>query len=177
MSEPPHPEPTPARQPAQRIGDAERDRAAELLREHMAVGRLDQTEFDERVSAALAAKTSAELEPLFVDLPGPRPGTETAATAGFTAPPWQSGQVEPVTATPVPAKRDYTGLLAVLSAVAWPATILFISFVLGWDYWWLIFIPIMVSSGFGKQRHDREREREKIEREQRRLDERRRRLE
>jgi len=56
-----------------RIGDAERDRAAALLSEHMAEGRLTQPEFDERLDVAMKAKTAGELEPLFRDLPGPNP--------------------------------------------------------------------------------------------------------
>ena len=60
-----------------RIGDAERNRAAELLGEHMAEGRLTQAEFDERLSAALNAKVATDLEPLFRDLPGPNPGKPT----------------------------------------------------------------------------------------------------
>ena len=64
-----------------RIGDAERNRAAELLSEHMAEGRLTQAEFDERLSIALKAKTAAELEPLFRDLPGPNPGRADRAGA------------------------------------------------------------------------------------------------
>jgi hypothetical protein len=39
----------------QRIGDAERDRAAEYLREHLAAGRLELEEFDDRLSSALTA--------------------------------------------------------------------------------------------------------------------------
>jgi Domain of unknown function (DUF1707) len=53
-----------------RIGDHERDAAAESLSGHFAAGRLDQTEFEERLAAAYAAKTGAELVPLFADLPG-----------------------------------------------------------------------------------------------------------
>jgi Domain of unknown function (DUF1707) len=53
-----------------RIGDQERDAAAESLSGHFAAGRLDQTEFEERLAAAYAAKTGAELAPLFADLPG-----------------------------------------------------------------------------------------------------------
>ena len=60
-----------------RIGDAERNRAAELLGEHMAEGRLTQAEFDERLGVALNAKVAADLEPLFRDLPGPNPGRPT----------------------------------------------------------------------------------------------------
>ena len=35
-----------------RIGDAERDEAIVLLREHMSAGRITAEEFDERMSAA-----------------------------------------------------------------------------------------------------------------------------
>ena len=57
----------------QRIGDTDRDQAADALREHLAQGRISQDEFDERMSVALSAKTAADLEPLFADLPEPRP--------------------------------------------------------------------------------------------------------
>ena len=56
-----------------RIGHTERERAAALLGEHFAAGRLDTDEFDERVQRVYAARTSGELEPLFVDLPDTRP--------------------------------------------------------------------------------------------------------
>ena len=52
MTEPVEPStPDPAAGGARRIGDAERDKAAEYLREHMAAGRLDAGEFDERLTA------------------------------------------------------------------------------------------------------------------------------
>lgn len=57
-----------------RIGDAERDQATSLLTDHLVAGRLTQPEFDERVSAALNARTADELKPLFTDLPRPKPG-------------------------------------------------------------------------------------------------------
>jgi hypothetical protein len=52
-----------------RISDADRQRAASLLAEHYAQGRLTLEEFDERSSAALAARTRADVDPLFADLP------------------------------------------------------------------------------------------------------------
>ncbi len=72
-----------------RIGDAERDRAAEMLSEHMAEGRLTQPEFDERLDVAMKAKTAGELEPLFRDLPGPNPSRpdELARLSEPTRPP------------------------------------------------------------------------------------------
>jgi Domain of unknown function (DUF1707) len=64
----------PSRHPARlRIGDAERDVALRELGEHFAAGRIDETEFDERASVALSARTQPELDVLFADLPRPRP--------------------------------------------------------------------------------------------------------
>jgi Domain of unknown function (DUF1707) len=53
-----------------RASDADRDRTINLLREHLAAGRLDNVEFDERMERALAAKTLGELDQLMSDLPG-----------------------------------------------------------------------------------------------------------
>ena len=53
-----------------RIGDLERDAAAQSLSGHYAAGRLDRVELDERLSAVYAARTGGELAPLFADLPG-----------------------------------------------------------------------------------------------------------
>jgi len=58
-----------------RIGDADRERAAAELAEHYAVGRLDQAEHAERLDRIWAARTRAELDPVFVDLPGHVPAS------------------------------------------------------------------------------------------------------
>lgn len=52
-----------------RIGNSEREAAVRALGEHLAEGRLDHNEYDERVSAAYAARTAEDLTPLFKDLP------------------------------------------------------------------------------------------------------------
>lgn len=57
-----------------RVGDSEREEAAHALGEHFAVGRLDREEYDERIDAAFAARTRADVAALFRDLPQPRPG-------------------------------------------------------------------------------------------------------
>jgi hypothetical protein len=54
--------------PSVRASDADRDRATELLRAAVADGRLDPAEFDERLDAALAARTIDALAPLTADL-------------------------------------------------------------------------------------------------------------
>jgi hypothetical protein len=52
-----------------RIGDAERDAAVSVLGDHYAAGRITHEEFDQRSSQAYAARTNADLWPLFRDLP------------------------------------------------------------------------------------------------------------
>ena len=54
-----------------RIGDAERDRASADLAEHLAVGRITVEEHAERLDAIWSARTGADLEPVFADLPRP----------------------------------------------------------------------------------------------------------
>jgi hypothetical protein len=56
-----------------RVSDADRERVTARLRDHYAEGRLTDSELDERVSAALSAKTFGDLRHLMVDLPGPVP--------------------------------------------------------------------------------------------------------
>jgi hypothetical protein len=55
--------------PRIRASDADRDRTTALLREHHAAGRLTAEEFNERMDAALNAKTLGELDELMADLP------------------------------------------------------------------------------------------------------------
>ena len=54
-----------------RVSDADRDRVTARLREHFAEGRLTSDELDERISAALNAKTVGELRHVMSDLPEP----------------------------------------------------------------------------------------------------------
>ena len=58
-----------------RIGDAERERAAQSLGEHLRAGRLQVVEYDERLADVFGARTADDLTPLFTDLPGGSPLT------------------------------------------------------------------------------------------------------
>lgn len=58
----------PPSSPHLRASDADRDRVVELLRAAVVDGRLDPAEFDERLGAALAARTIDALAPLTTDL-------------------------------------------------------------------------------------------------------------
>jgi hypothetical protein len=69
-------------EPAVRASDAERDQAAEVLRAAYADGRLTRAELDERIAAAYAAKTRADLSGLTSDLPGAISAERGAADPG-----------------------------------------------------------------------------------------------
>jgi hypothetical protein len=56
-----------------RVSDADRERVTARLRDHFAEGRLTREELDERVTAALNAKTAGDLRRLMTDLPGDAP--------------------------------------------------------------------------------------------------------
>lgn len=66
--------------PDLRVSDAERDAVASELGQHFQDGRLDKAEFDERVTAAMAAKTEGDLDEVLTDLP------QTAAPWPTTTP-------------------------------------------------------------------------------------------
>jgi hypothetical protein len=74
-----------------RASNAERDAVAGRLQDAFAEGRLDDAEFDERMRAALTAKTQAELDTLLTDLPavagtsGARPAPAAGVAPGRLA--------------------------------------------------------------------------------------------
>lgn len=130
-----------------RIGDDDRDQAAGYLRDHLASGRITLEEFDERVNAVLVAKFARDIEAVFGDLPAPRPGL-AAPTPSPVATPGAAVAARPQPKVPV---VDRTGrALSIAAAAAWPLVIVF-CFAVSWEYWWLIFIPIFLSSYAGKR--------------------------
>jgi Domain of unknown function (DUF1707) len=77
---------TPADPPSGiRIGNDERTAAQRALDEHLAAGRLEMDEFADRYAMAGVARTRADLDALFTDLPAPHP---------FTPPPPPTSHVD-----------------------------------------------------------------------------------
>jgi hypothetical protein len=70
-----------------RVSDEDRDRVNAQLRDHFAAGRITSGELDERLSAALNAKTFGDLRRIMADLPGPVPALRDAAPAPLRATP------------------------------------------------------------------------------------------
>jgi hypothetical protein len=69
----------PVQAPAQRASDADRDIAADVLCAAVGDGRLTLDELDDRLGAALSARTTTELAALIADLPGRRCGPPQSA--------------------------------------------------------------------------------------------------
>lgn len=101
--------------PNMRVSDAERAEVADRLSKHYSDGRLDETEFNERIDQAMRAKTHADLGGLLADLPAPEPPEPPKAGK-------PSGPAAPVLRQR-PARRDHRilelVLIIVVAVVAW----------------------------------------------------------
>lgn len=132
-----------------RVSDAERQAVADRLGGHYSEGRLDQAEFDDRVSRAMTAKTRGDLDGLFDDLPDPEP---TGA----------SGKGGPVSRA-VPYRRRRRGgfvrvlLLVVLAMVALSAVghiFAAITWFVPW-FWIAVLVGVVLLVSRSRSRHDR----------------------
>jgi hypothetical protein len=104
-----------------RVSDAERAEVADRLARHFADGRLDQVEFDERVSRAMAAKTVGDLRGLFddlPDLPGDIPDDNADDTRAFTGPGRAAGMSPAAGCTAARRHRPMRGPVRTLVLVA-----------------------------------------------------------
>jgi DUF1707 SHOCT-like domain len=106
-----------------RASDADRDRAAAALREHLVAGRLTIEEFDERLDRAYAAKTLGELDELMADLPtsdlGQLPGSSLDRRAADPTPAGRHPD-EPIQAGPgrfPPVRRTAFGSWVAISLI------------------------------------------------------------
>jgi hypothetical protein len=93
-----------------RVGDAEREAAAEQLREHYAAGRLTLDEFRSRLDAVYSAVTTGDLRRVTADLPASGPSPAGAA--------WGPAGIAAHRHVPGPARRRHPGRLAALLIVA-----------------------------------------------------------
>ncbi len=76
-----------------RASDADRDRAASVLNEALAEGRLTAEEHSERLESIYAAKTQADLVPLLEDLPTVSGATEPVPARGAAERSYHSGPI------------------------------------------------------------------------------------
>ena len=134
-----------------RVSDTERNAVAELLGQHYADGRLDQPEFDDRISRTMAAKTRGDLSGLFDDLPETGP-----AGAGPAGPGGPGGPVS----YRGPRRRGGTArmllllfLVFICANFAWHAfTSLFFIQPLVWAF---VIVAVIMLVNRSAHRHDR----------------------
>ncbi|GIG57522.1 hypothetical protein Lfu02_18940 [Longispora fulva] len=155
-------------QPELRAADADRERVAEKLRTALNEGRLDLSEFDERLQAVYAAKTYAELAPITADLPGPVP----VAQAQLAVP--QPGAPVPLGAPVVPRKSGFArnaiagwASTSMITTGIWAATSISSGHP---SYFWPIWVIIPMGAAVVAKliKGSDHEERERSEREQRR---------
>ncbi len=120
-----------------RIGTTERERAIQALAEHLAEGRLDVTEYDQRATLAAAAKTRGELAAIFDDLPEPNPMREPVVAAAHV----------PVPAAPPDPlirheKRTRSTAIVVGFVVFAVAAIVTVTAILG--EWWALIPALLI---------------------------------
>ena len=122
-------------QRSMRAGDADRQRIVDQLKTALDEGRLDLSEYDERVQQAYAAKTYGDLDGLLADLPGTVPVEKSRVVP--------AGGGDPVRPAAAPSGRPpFHGMAFVflLCTVIWAVTGLGYY----WPGWLLIPLAFMV---------------------------------
>jgi hypothetical protein len=113
-----------------RVGDADRNQTAELLKEAHAAGYLTLEEVDERLGNALAARTRGELDRLVADLPPEWRASQERAQQPVGPPARQRPTFPAEAAWLIPLVIVVTGviLLAILTRGFFPWPLLWIFF-------------------------------------------------
>lgn len=149
----------------ERVGNHERETAVAALQHHVAAGRLTSTEYEDRSVAARDARTWADLEALFTDLPAPGAAEIRANHVDEVRP--AAGEVRPVAQEPA-ARPKHTGWLP--EHVAHTVTALTPIAAVALFFWtgswlWFLAIPVVAILANGpdgdprKQNRDRNRRR------------------
>ena len=133
--------------PRLRASDADRERTAQLLREHHAVGRLTAEEFEVRLGQVFQARTLGELDVLLADLPAidlyqlPSAGIRPTRRGGSG--PRGSGPSTRVRRPALPA-RDVPGIAwasaTALAVVLWVVFAIAAGGAAAWIPWFLLVI-------------------------------------
>ena len=135
-----------------RVSDADRNAVAEQLGRHYAEGRLDQPEFDDRISRTMAAKTRGDLTGLFDDLPETGPaGAGPAGPGGPVGPaaPYRGSRRRGAIARPLLLLL----LVFICANFAWHAfTSLFFIQPLVWAF---VIVAVILLVNRSAHRHDR----------------------
>jgi hypothetical protein len=128
--------------PRLRASDADRERTAQLLREHHAVGRLTAEEFEGRLEKVFQARTIGELDVLLADLPAidlyqlPSAGIRPTRRGGSGLRRYADDSLLPARDVPGVAWASATGLAVVL----WVVIAVLAGGAAAWIPWFLLII-------------------------------------
>jgi hypothetical protein len=117
-----------------RVSHAERTEVADRLSKHYGDGRLDEEEFNERLDRAMKAKTRADLNGLFDDLPGhedPLP----PVTPPAVRPPRARGPLPRI------VFLAFVAIVAIMVGQALAGPLFAFPFRMGWPWGWGFHIP------------------------------------
>ena len=132
--------------PRLRASDADRERTAQLLREHHAVGRLTAEEFEGRLEQVFHAKTLGELDALLADLPAidlyQLPSAGIRPRRGGSGP--RGPGLEPLAVGGLLPARDVPGIAwtsaTALAVVLWVVIAIAAGGAAAWIPWFLLVI-------------------------------------
>jgi hypothetical protein len=121
-----------------RLSDAERAEYADVLGKHFADGRLDKTEYDERVSRVMSAKTRADLQGLFDDLPGGDPSSARTEQGWLPGAGASAGGIGSRGPAAVRGRRRGGPLRIVMMAVLFIVALSIAGHIASHMLWWLL---------------------------------------
>lgn len=144
-----------------RAGDGDRKAVAEQLKTALDEGRLDLSEYDERLQRTYSAKTFADLDGLLSDLPGTRPVEHSQIQPAAAATPQGAPvQPEPSLGRQIVHWAGPYGSVVLVCVVIWAITSVSAGHLTYfWPVWMLIPLIFLVSGqAFGdRRRRDRKR--------------------
>jgi len=146
-----------------RAGDGDRKQVADQLKTALDEGRLDLSEYDERIQRTYAAKTYADLDGLLDDLPGTVPVQHSQVQPAAPAPPIGT----PVDRPPFTGRQmahwvgPYAGVILVCTLIWLITSISSGHLQYFWPVWMLIPLVLGVFGQFfgDDRRRDRRRRR------------------
>jgi hypothetical protein len=132
-----------------RAGDSDRKAVADQLKQALDEGRLDLSEYDERLQQTYGAKTFADLDGLLDDLPGTVPVQHSQVQPAAAPPPPSAAPAagQPVDNRP-PWLGGYAGVVVVCTLI-WLFTMVASGH---WIYPWPVWTLIPLVLGFFGQR-------------------------
>ena len=145
--------------PSLRIGDSERNAAADALQQHLTAGRLSLDEYADRSAVVMNARTQDEVDRVFGDLPSV-PGAPGAAGTPAVRSAAGSALAGAAGVPPVPAAGRQGPSRRVLQALMGAMPIIALLLFLAFDAWYFFLLiplsyavlgPMLNNGGDGNQ--------------------------